>query len=464
MLFAQPILLLVFAEALLIQVINPLPESVSRVPASTSSKIVAALIPLLALAAGVFIIMGSLKWTRDKHTGRVASATSVLVALVTAGVLAAAPGHDPGPWWIPTVVNSPVNYGFASIWDAPNGRPQGAPAVACAPRGQCLVFGYGVAIYPRQVDSVASSLDDGQWRAHLFGPVELADSDLSEIASVTCPTSARCYLLVPGQAVLYRSDDSGLTWLATFRIQAVGGQFVSRFSCSDSATCYVGIGNSGVVATRDGGRTWRSVLLGPKASILQGVICPTTLDCTLSYSTYDAALLYSTVDGGLIWRRRSVPASSYLVACDGPFRCILSDSEDDESLLTTDAGSRWVRIRRPAAKDTLASAVCPSRLVCFGIEYSANQSPSAPPAVVESNDGGGDWTSVLALPASDRLELGCSSPERCVVVASPPPISAGQVLIYETVDGGRSWTRSPFPALQADQTPPSVELASEFRF
>jgi photosystem II stability/assembly factor-like uncharacterized protein len=227
-------------------------------------------------------------------------------------------------------------------------------------------------------------------------------------------------------------------------------------SCPDSETCYVTLGDRGVVVTRNGGRSWRKVLTASSENgNILGVTCPTALSCYVTEATPTDEALLTTVNGGRSWHEQRFPMLSNLAGCDGPLRCILNDN--GHILLTTDGGVNWRRIPIPL-NGALSRITCPSFDTCYGTDYSAGH----PLVIVESRDGAVSWTVVLRLAPSMQAALACSSTRHCVVAAGPGPDFSGKVYIYQSFDAGNTWTKALFPTLPARQIPRPAELSSEF--
>ena len=66
---------------------------------------------------------------------------------------------------------------------------------------------------------------------------------------------------------------------------------------------------------------------------------------------------------------------------------------------------------------------------------------------MRTTNGGRTWTTLLNVGANVAFSLSCSTAENCVVggaVQGPLGLTA---TLWTTRDGGRSWTRQPFPVL-----------------
>ena len=201
-----------------------------------------------------------------------------------------------------------------------------------------------------------------------------------------------------------------------------------------------------VLTTSDGGRTWSSRYLGVKSGWLYSVAASDARhvwaaghQSLKAYGFLGKGLMLASSDGGRTWRRQRLPAG--LVPTDVAFAdarhgwaiAELNDAAANpyrySVLSTSDGGARW-RVRYTAASgETLNALAAVAADHCWAVGYASQQHAGL---VVRTADGGLHWSAQRPVPHQD-LE-GVSFPDARDGWAVG---SGGAVLV--THDGGATW-------------------------
>lgn len=180
--------------------------------------------------------------------------------------------------------------------------------------------------------------------------------------------------------------------------------------------------------------------------LLTGLACPSVDDCI---AVGDHEVL-ATGDGGSSWRRVELASDLVgevtAVACPAPDRCYLVGSSPGGGPGTvvpagTDAARAWQLLARLSTADVTIALSCPARLVCFALG-GAGSTPAS--EVLSTRDGGSRWSVVSIRGAVSLNAISCPDTTHCVGVGGGP-FNVGRTAFY-TTDGGRSWVSARLPA------------------
>ena len=236
---------------------------------------------------------------------------------------------------------------------------------------------------------------------------------------------------------LLRSADHGEAWqpanggLTALLVMAVAVDPASATSV------YVGTYGSGMVATRDGGRTWSSVS-AVAGTIVRSIAFAPTSPRTI-YAAVDSRGVLKTVDGGRSWRRvnRGLGGSEVAAVAVDPRRPRIAYAAGYGDVFTTvNGGKSWRHSVGEPAGTMSSIAVDPSSP---GTVYAAQD------RFVVSRDGGKTWS---RLPRGIPLD----GEARALVVTRTGEVFAAVDLygaddryfgagVYRLERGGDRWTR-----------------------
>lgn len=258
-------------------------------------------------------------------------------------------------------------------------------------------------------------------------------------------------------------NPEGNSWSGSgFVSMSLVGRGMVYFSadCPAPGTCLVqGLGfgpTTETIATTNGGDTWSRRAAGPWPLTTEWLSCWDADHCMGARGGTSI-----TSDGGRSWRKATVPSTfaSESVECSAPETCMLVGTHDapftnsgvrglptPEVLLTHDGGSTWLQGLLPSGSEDLYSVACSSLSRCFATG-TITRDTTSPGVILESEDGGLTWTQT-ALPSDVPLlsQMACSDASHCVAVGSTRTSGVPQTsTAVWTSDGGTTWNRSTIP-------------------
>jgi photosystem II stability/assembly factor-like uncharacterized protein len=317
----------------------------------------------------------------------------------------------------------------------------GIQAISCQ-AGTCVAAGEG----PQGTESSATSTDRGRtWES------EEATS-VGDPASLACSSASDCAVVgqqseVTGSApeAAYTTD-GGTTWSPGSLPSPPSA--LNSVSCAGSDCTAVGSTISqyaakvSIVGTTDGGVTWHDDTV-PTDFYPESVACLSAGACdALGYGQTGMELAV-TADDGSTWTMHAIPnvtPTTITLACSGARRClVVSQGTSDGELLaeaTTDGGSTWTAQTMPSLGPDLAtvySASCPSSSRCV-----VAAEDNGVGALVSTKNAGTTWSETFSGLAVGALDTVACAPggDRCW--------SSYGGYLFDTTDGGRSWTQSPY--------------------
>lgn len=245
------------------------------------------------------------------------------------------------------------------------------PALAAAtwtnvtPPGGDSTF-YGACISP--TTCIAGSARYNVYRTTNGGTSWSSTPAPDQFQSIACPSSTVCQAL--GYTTFYGSQDGGVT----FTPEGAAPRFLHVVACPSVTICYA-TDDQGVWKTSDG-MTWSQVL----AVGTFGLACTDTLTC---YAGLGGSAVDKTTDGGATWTTETVPGANNVldIACRGATTCYATDGNSDNIWKSTD-GATWAVVSSISAGPI--SLACPTATTCFDLSDNFN--------VYETVDGGMNWT------------------------------------------------------------------------
>jgi len=232
-------------------------------------------------------------------------------------------------------------------------------------------------------------------------------------------------------AGILRSKDGGATWMQLGQADFVGpfsagagGAYIGSLAV-DTKTGYLFAGvlstgplGSGIYQSTDGGSTWTVSLSGAAGN----------------------AVLYDTNSG-------------YLYAALGPCGSVCGGSGTLQAgvFVSKDDGTTWTSLNNPTLSTTdvgrIGLALFPSTatsqaILYAGIAYATGASAGSLQGVWKSTDAGTTWTLLTASTLTDYCTPQCWFDN--VIAVSPTNsnivFAAGKVPVYQSLDGGSTWT------------------------
>lgn len=304
-------------------------------------------------------------------------------------------------------------------------------SISCPGLGHCVAVGSysAVASSPKGAE-VLTSTDSGlRWQQRATPASVIA------LSGVDCPSVNRCfataYVAAPPDlvqdvwvAALLRSNDGGRTWRRESLPKAL---LLAAISCPTSSTCYAVGGmaadspptHDSVVKTVDGGTHWldQPVPNPLGAAGLDAVSCPTARRC---WAVGQSGAL-ATTNGGRTWWYQKIAGAFQAIACPSEQMCVVvnnASSPGSPIYVTLDGGRTWSARSVPVADPQLTGVSCPTTSECVAVGSSWPAS-----VVLASFDGGRHWT-VQPVPQPGAFgsydTVQCTAPRHCVVLGGGP--------------------------------------------
>lgn len=333
------------------------------------------------------------------------------------------------------------------VEELPSVRFDGPTELSCADTRYCVAVGNLLTGGSSPEPIVAATTENGgtSWSVSPVG----SQGEIVPEGGLDCPSAGTCFM-VGLDAVVQRP--AGATGWSKKEISAGPGA-LSAVTCAPSSTC-IALG-SVVERSVDGGLTWTQ---SPNPYGLDGVSCPSATNClaTSNLPMSGRFVLYRSADAGVSWSpvAGTEDASQYSgIMCTSATTCIAttySPSAPHVSFVqTTDGGITWRTYPAPTGLAGLAGLSCgsPTNCVAIGVTYGATPPFAATSTLYTSTTGGTTWTASASIDNdTDIGSVSCTSASTCwasgssVVTCCLGPPSYGPTHIYETVDGGHTWT------------------------
>lgn len=212
---------------------------------------------------------------------------------------------------------------------------------------------------------------------------------------------------------LYKTEDAGRNWqlIAAAEIGKPYGEgglprggYVSGFFFLDEVHGWISHSRGGLIATADGGKTWRGVRIGPGGEQFLGIdhfVSPREGFVTTRQGTYTA--LVRTEDGGATWTQVHPPLT--------PARSFTS-------------GGPFIPLQFFDAQNGSAAGT----VLDMG-------------AVLKTADGGRTWTQIASLRDERVLALRWSDPQHGWALTERWVNDRTERSLVRTADGGATWSR-----------------------
>jgi photosystem II stability/assembly factor-like uncharacterized protein len=268
--------------------------------------------------------------------------------------------------------------------------------------------------------------------------------------AISCPSTSQCVAVGAdngGAAVASTSGDGGKSWTAS--PLPAGLPRLDSVACADTSHC-VGVGQGAIATTANDGATWSLSAIPIAETTLIGAACPSTSECVAVGITnnpgepYEGAITRST-DGGNTWQAVTLPQGTLGigdVVCPTTSDCIAVGAS---LLVSHDGGATWSESTVPGGTGSLRSVSCSSPTLCVAVGSNPDEleNPSAPGTAIKTTDEGDTWTSVNMPQTTATLDqVSCPSATQCVA-GGESPSPGGAAPLYESSDGGNTWSTAP---------------------
>ncbi|MBN9386964.1 MAG: hypothetical protein J0I20_02835 [Chloroflexi bacterium] len=248
-----------------------------------------------------------------------------------------------------------------------------------------------------------------------------------------------------------RTKDGGKTWQSVLTGPASANQY-RDIACPDTNTCYLIQNGPTFLASTDLGTTWLNknaptgfsgadTVLGTGPGQLN---CPAVKTCFL----IDASTFFATVDGGNSWAS-SIPVETdtstfkspdlSALDCFDASNCVVASSRG--VLVTTEDGGKTWKNKWVEPSYHLTGLECPTTNFCIAVgSYSNDKTNESTGIIVTTQDGGKTWNAHKHEQTFSLDYIQCMSSNICIAkgVAGPGGTERGD-LLYKSVDGGKTW-------------------------
>lgn len=266
---------------------------------------------------------------------------------------------------------------------------------------------------------------------------------------------------------------SDLTSSSWGEVSALGLSASISLACPSPSTCYADVpsaeqprGSAGafdaVEVTSDSGATWEQADLSQTVTSGSEISCWSPTECAqLAFSTDGSPVLLATSDGGQTWRTSAGPGSlsesfgEVDLSCAGAATCVAVASDPGDpttpivSFSTTDRGATW-RASTVGVDFATGSLRCLSTSACVLVGHTltgGGEGGLPGGTAYYTTDTGATWQQASVPPGSDQLgALSCDG-SRCTVGALSATGSGTDLLTSS--DEGRTWSALSSPGLDA---------------
>ena len=255
-----------------------------------------------------------------------------------------------------------------------------------------------------------------------------APEGTGDLGAVSCPTAKRCWAVGvsrptgaahPGSpTVIVATKNGGRTWRAQHVAGGVTPQ-LSGVSCPTPKDC-IAVGSDGgslpgsgvVLATSDAGTTWNPVAAPGGALTVMSVWCSSVTDCIAIVNDGSLTWSASSTNFGQAWQRVGTLPSLFLagddLSCTEAGPCLVAGyaptgtgTGEGAVSLSTDGGQTWSLASVPNGIGVLHSATCATSTDCLAAgstSTSVNNVAPAKGALLRSTDGGHTWVPMKDAP------------------------------------------------------------------
>jgi photosystem II stability/assembly factor-like uncharacterized protein len=261
------------------------------------------------------------------------------------------------------------------------------------------------------------------------------DSEIAGISFLADRGGVHSEFVLTEDGSVYRNDVDGDGWHTAGSVPASLDRD-DQAPATDLAFVTYDLGfattRRGIYRTMDHGVSWTLV-----AARTGGFESIRFTDFQTGYAVGRGGAVYRTADSGLTWSATKVdPAAATLdltsIRCWSAL-CIVTTSDPNRLLRSSDAGSTWSSVFLPGSAEVLATA--------FTSDHAVVAAGSAG-ALATSNDGGGSWSLVGTQLGGSFARLRGGSGFLAFAIGNHGALA-------RTSDGGRSWSFTSVPTSEA---------------
>ena len=298
---------------------------------------------------------------------------------------------------------------FGGTWDLQTAATtaESIKAVACATPLVCVTVGLSGLISRTAAGGV-------EWSKAL--PAQRTNP----VGSLTCPDASNCYGAARDRAIT--SHDGGNTW--TERALNNSDQ-ANGVSCPSASVCFAVGWPGAIYRSTDSGTTWLAEQnpISGNDETLESISCPTTTTC---FAVGTDGITLSTIDG-VTWTRSNSPATQNLfgISCPSATMCVAVGAAGSAFLY---GSGTWQALSTYTAR-SLNAIKCPSTSVCYAVGASGT--------ILLTRTGGVIWSTMSSGTTANLLGIDCINVNLCV--------ADGQAGTLIFTRDGATWAGSPNP-------------------
>ena len=294
--------------------------------------------------------------------------------------------------------------------------------VSCSSTTTCVAVGNEGAVLSSTAGGATLQWSSVPWTA--------TQTDLGDtLTGVTC-SGAQCLAISRGAngttkpvSHVYRSDDSGATWVDTgaLPVAAFQTQGALVLACGSADYCVIAGTNGALWLSTDGGTSWAVVPSGPQVPYTAAA-CPAAETCV----ALSAGGVGSRIVKGAVSPVATPPTGSVTaMSCGSTTQCLAVDSKSGV-FASTDTGNTWTKLARPVTGTLpVTSLSCTTASACVGLTDSSR--------AIATADGGQTWRIYgTGTPVDNPLNALTCVGASCVAVG-------GAARYQVSTDGGVIW-------------------------
>ena len=251
------------------------------------------------------------------------------------------------------------------------------------------------------------------------------------------------------------STDGGVTWRTKGFFPT--GEFPGALACTSTDDCLAAgsrsinyVGRGAIFATTNGGADWRTEKLPTIVKSLAAISCSSASHCVAVgdgprdpkvIGDPSLPIIVTTTNGGATWAAVEPPAGLQAlggVSCGSAEDCLAVGSGTGGTgavLATTDGGTHWTVLTLPSSAGVVYAVSCRSALDCAAVGGAET------PTLITTSTGGATWDVKTTHKGGSLDDVSCASTSDCLAVGN----SNSNGVAYATMNGGSSWTSETVP-------------------
>lgn len=338
---------------------------------------------------------------RPKTAARVRSTVLPFVVLAAAVTLMAPVGASAspssgvlGPWVNQRVPTGVDHLELAGVSCAGTGKNCATGGTFCSPGGCGGLIPSGI---------MTTSNGGASWKKSRL------PSNIGDVSDIACPSATGCIALAlkgplgPHSAVFLVTKNLGKSWAV---VKTPGGSTPGAITCSSTTSCiavgFASGGHGAIVATSNGGTSWKSLPVPTGVTAVTHISCSSKSRCLASGFSSSGIVFLSTSNGGRSWAKHTAPSSIggiNGISCPSSTKCYAVGENGPSTAgaiaVTTNSGAKWAPQKVPAGIVAVNGIACQTASRCAAVSAISSSSR----VIIATINGGALWR-------NDRLPAG----------------------------------------------------------